>query len=343
MSWMRCAVAACLLAGCGWGRVLVEEPEAPKNIYDQNSDPATEELEVTTAAPKEPMALVGKGLDLQLRATVGGQPVTLKMPLELAAIRIGDVPTLSFPLGNVKVDPIALSVVEQPGWARVIADRAFRDTEGSPVQVFFEVHSVGQMKGNLSGPGTTATGVVLGRLQIGDRQQEIDFPAIFRRVDANNLTVETSGPVKLDLLEFNWQDRLSRLGSKLKAAVASQVEITLRLDLERTEGPLPTFVHTPVTVQTMEAVRERIDAEYDDYDILRHRMQQGGGAEGLLDRISPEDFARMQAAAAARRSGTPILLERDAPEDEEPGIVTPDLAQPSGGGVQVIRDGKPSP
>lgn len=341
MGWSRRAALILTLAGGRWGsREEAPARAEPHNIYDENSGPDLSGYEATTA-PREPMAYLGKGLDLQVTSTIGGAAVVHHLQLEQAGIRIGDVPSLDHPLGTVKIDPLTLTTDGNADWAKVILDRSLRDSEGSPIQIFLEVHSVGDMNGRLDPGGSTATGTVLGRLQVGDRQVDVDFKARFRRPDADHLTVETAEPWTIDLHDLSWDRQLGVLAARLGAAVEPTIAVALRLDLERFDGPLPTFVRTPVTIQTMEEVRDRIDEEYDDFDILKYRLAQQGESDQMIKRLTPEAFARMQAAAAARRSGSPLPARPDEDEAEEGGSkqVTPATVEEKGG-VLIIRDGK---
>lgn len=291
------SVAACGLLGGGDPGAPAPEPER-KSVFlppdDLGAGAATER--VLAQEDRERMAFIGAAADLQVQWTVDGAPSTHRVKFEQIAMRVADVPSMLFPIGHLKVDPISWSVEPQAGWAEHLKRYFFRDPAGAPIQVFFDIQTVGKLDGRLDRDGASAVGQVVGALQVDSRQAVLAFNARFTRPSKGRLIIETVEPVPVPIAEFQ---RDAELAAAMKAigAAAWEPTVTLTARVEFTEASLdslPTFIRVPVTEQTMTELQERLDADVDDYDALQYKLDRQGMSEESRQAITRERFERMR-------------------------------------------------
>jgi hypothetical protein len=235
--------------------------------------------------------MVGTAATATVTFDVGGARPSVVLPLDQAAIRAGDLRTLAFVIGHVKLQTKALA--DGPGATPGFAERALasllKDPTGGIPQIFLESHNVGEITGVLDQPGATASGTWIGVLQVGDRQVDVDAALRVTRADQDHVVVETAAPVEFELAELGLDG--GRIGAGPKVAV------TLRVELARAQGELPTFIRTPVTLQRMGEMRQRMDDEVNDFEKTRARLRAEGMSEAAINALSEEDYEKMRARA----------------------------------------------
>ncbi len=311
---MRRALAAILalcVTGCGLFDIEVKEREKPKSPWMEPEVAPNMPSTVSTVV-REPMqftATEGKvGFDIVMDA----RTMHHSIGLDVVGIKIGDVPTLEYPVGFFKFDPESWSVDEQPGWARSIYRGFFRSHVGEDVQVSFDLQTIGHLDGRLLKEGDTATGTVIGAAQVAERQIILTFPTLFRRTSADTLQVTSVEPIEINLDDFY---RSGRLGATLKAIGIGRIDpiikATFDLELVKTDSEMPTFARTPVTVMSAVEVKKEMDASVDRYeaamDVLDQTRLPGNGE------LKRETWDQMEAALKERtNTQTRSISKEDA-------------------------------
>lgn len=246
----------------------------------------------------EPMRFVAQSGVFTLEVEMAGKPMqAFTIQPEQVAMRLGDVATLDHPVGHVKFDALSLSGQDE-GIAEAITDRVLRNL-GAPVQLIFDVHSIGDMQGRLVGEGGTAKGKVLGTLQIDARQEHLTLEVLFER-RANNVLAAEVTPFTLDLQPYALHTHLDALAKAIGVrSVAPQVRISGSLELVEfiSDGPLPTFVRTPITVNTVDEIRARLDEEVDDFEAQKAALRRQGMSERDVNGMTREAFEAQRALA----------------------------------------------
>jgi hypothetical protein len=336
-------LALLLLVGC-WSSPA---PKAPTSDGLENGPPPDDEEVVAPPAPKELMLLVGSRLELAVQVEVGGVTENCRFPLDQAGFQIGDVPTLTHPIGHIKVDTLGFAC-QNEALGKKLLDGWLRDKESAPIQVFFEISSVGHLQTKLTPGSAPVTAKVLGRIQVDSHQEDVDVLARFTRPDADHLVIDTVAPVEVGLDAFARDSQLLATVARVGQPIAPRVRFFMHLELERATTGLPTFVRTGVMVQTMEQIRQKIDDQNDDYDVMRARMRNQGVSEEALKGISREMF--MKAQEIQRRfkaNGGTIVLP--PPEELPDGAVPPEGAAgasatlPPGAKVEPPKPPAPKP
>lgn len=302
-------VLAALGTGCFFGgNGDVAPPADPAVAGEVGLDEPPPPDPPKPAVVRQSVTMLASSLKLQLRLNVAGRPIACSFPLEQGGLRLGDLPTLTYPLGHVKVDTQGI-VCDDAAFAALAKIHYLRDVDAAPIQLFFEVSSVGRFNGRLDAPGTTALSQVLGTIQVDSRQQELVLQARFTRTETG-LSFETVAPAAIDITAFGRASHLASLTAKAGGTLGTQAMMQVQAEFTLTDQPLPQFIRTAVTVQTMDEVRKRLDAEHDDFDVLRARMESRGVREGALDAVPRSVFDRameIQRAAAAQRTGTVVM------------------------------------
>jgi hypothetical protein len=281
------------LVACG-GRRGDAEPDLSKvqsSYLPAGSGAAPTAAASATVVTQEPFALVGTAATATVTFDVAGTEQSVAIPLDQAAIRAGDLRTLAFVIGHVKLQTKAVrdGAGATAGFAERVLSSLLKDPTGGIPQIFLESQSVGDVSGVLDQPGATATGTWIGVLQVGDRQVDVDAGIRVTRTDADHVAVDSDKPVMFELSALGLDG--ARLG------VGPSVRVTLHVELTRAQGELPTFVRTPVTLQRMGEMRQRMDDEINDFEKTRERLRAEGLSEAAINALSEEDYERMRARA----------------------------------------------
>lgn len=289
---------------------------------------------------RESMRFVTDGGSVTMTFAVDRRPVVATMGVEQVALRIGDVPTLDLPLGYVKLDTMTFSSGDELR-DKFVQALALRDL-GAPIHVVFDPSSVGGVVGRLTEPGSEARGEVVGTLQIGTRQEAIGLPARFTRTTPEKLTIDL-GPFDLNLGDFAMEPALDAVAAAIGARhIAREVTIAGRIQLVAfldDGAQLPGFVRTPVTVETVTEIKERLDRDVDDVDALKMRLRAAGLSDAALKGITTESLEKMNrilAAGLAQRDGQRGVSVLDNPAETEPRSGGPSGERVEGG--VTIRD-----
>ena len=341
-SWAKKAGAVVMLAALGCGDSPEPRAEAPKTVEKPwVKVEATGDAMARAADARESMRFVLARGEVRVTAQVDGDAFVVRIPADLAAFRTANVHTLDYPIGYVRFDPLALDAGD-PGWNAGLVDAGFRRL-GSPIQLFYDSRSVGDLVGRLASDGAEATGTILGEIHVDDRQIEVALPARFQRKAGAGVTVTVEN-ASLDLREVAYQSRLAAVAAAIGAKqVDPVVRLDVTLELARFEDdtkPLPTFVRTPVTVNTVGEVVSRFkeEAAANPVERMRTRMAAAGMPEGMYADLDDEQLQKLSQFVddvARRRRGEDVdsMLENPPPAAAERG--TPGTRVE--GGV-VIRD-----
>jgi hypothetical protein len=301
---------------CGGGEDAPEgaapAEEAPKGQF-LPKEVTTTAMEAATQL-REPGKFVAEAGEFTVEVPVDRDTWKLALGLDVVALRLGDVPTLDYPIGFVKLDPLSLDGGD-PTRDRTIVDVLLRN-QGSPIQIFFDVHSVGEMKGRLPATGGSATGRVLGTLQIDDRQHDVDVIAHFERKDEEHLVLQIE-PFDLPLDEMGLTPRLQALAKVLgKKHVGSTARVHGSVGLIAFHGTqLPTFARTPVTINRVEEFRQRLDDEIDDAEATRQKLLRTGTSGVVADSLGSRFLEEGQRILDERRTGGTSVLHNAAHDD----------------------------
>ena len=232
------------------------------------------------------MRFVAESGEFFFHVKIDGKVRRHSIALEMSGVRIGDVPTLEYPVGFVRFDP--LSVTSQEGWDKLLIDSVFRRL-GSPVQIVFDLSSVGEMQGRLVGAQSQAKGQVLGTIQFDDRRTDVVFDAVFSRTELGVIEVEAV-PFKINIEDFKMDlflDSFKRKAGIRKIDPMVEVEGSLTLK-EFTGEQLPSFIRTPVVVMTVDEMRQKIDDEVDNAEARYDAAWRQGIEEFHLERSTPQ-------------------------------------------------------
>jgi hypothetical protein len=235
--------------------------------------------------------MIGTAATATVTFDLAGSRPSVTIPLDQAAIRAGDLRTLAFVIGHVKLQTKALAdgPGATPGFAERVLTSMVKDATGGVPQIFLESQNIGEITGVLDQPGATASGTWIGVLQVGDRQVDVDAGVRVTRTDADHVTVDTAAPVELELAALGLDG--GRVG------VGPKVSVALHVELARAQGELPTFIRTPVTLQRMGEMRQRMDDEVNDFEKTRARLRAEGMSEAAINALSEEDYEKMRARA----------------------------------------------
>jgi len=224
---------------------------------------------------KERAAYATKEGELAATFTFGGKSVRMTAPVEQISMRLGDVPSLEYPIGHVKLDATQVGIEAHPDWVEPF-EKTVLTSYGTPIQIFFDVASVTDMVGSLDGPGSEAAGIVLGGIQANDTKLETTIPAAFTRTEAG---------LDIDIQRFEVRAADLRLAEPL-ATFASKVgagkpgdtfAISGQLSLPYFTGAtLPTFVRVPVTISRARDIEIMVDESVGELDAAKRRLQAHG-------------------------------------------------------------------
>ncbi|MCB9664242.1 MAG: hypothetical protein H6732_09025 [Alphaproteobacteria bacterium] len=311
----RARSALCLLvalSACGGGEAEAPaEPEAPRALNEGKpwvSPERTVEAMQAAADTRETLRYVSDGGTVDVVARFDGTARTFTFDVQQAAIRIADVPTLEYPSGWVRLD--TLSITGDPErWIKPITQGVLRSL-GAPLQLVFDVQSIGAFTGRLQEPGSRVEARVLGRLQVGDRAVEVSFPGVISRPGAERLEVEL-GAIDLALDELGLSDAVEALEDTLKVRrIDHVVQVSGRVALSQFTGDaLPSFVRTPLTIQSVEEVREKLEAQVDRAEVQRLRLSRTGYDEETLDMLPRDALRRIEEARRRKAEGGPSVFE----------------------------------
>ncbi len=258
---------------------------------------------------------------------LGRRKLVGHMLVEKSALKVGDVPTLEHVIGYVKFDTTTFTTGDEIT-DKVLQSLVLRDL-GAPVHIVFDANSVGSMVGRLSGDGSTATGEILGTLQFDTRQFAVDLPARFRRVDAAHIEVQM-GPFDLDLKEYAVDRQFNAAAVALgERTIGTTVTVSGTLSLEAftdENAPMPGFVRTPLTVNTVDELRAIIDRDVDNGEATRMQLLAAGLPEGVIGGMSAErlrEVDRYLREAAAVRDGKSTGSVLDNPAQPADGAKRP--------------------
>lgn len=252
---------------------------------------------------KEPARLSTRTGSLTATWTLGGQAVRFVAPIDQVSFRIGDLPTLDYPIGHVKVDGQRVTSPDRPEWAQPLMDTLLSDY-GTPVQVFFDVSSVTDMVGVLDEPGAEAAGLVLGGLQVNDRKLETTLGAQFTRTDSG-VTIEIPR-FEVALADLVLTEKAQEFAQKIQVGdPGSQVVIEGTLEVPWFAGQtLPSFMRVPVTVQRAREIEEKIGAMVPDHVAARRRLSAYGLPDKFLDRLNLTEESYQKSAQYMRDKTT---------------------------------------
>lgn len=291
------AVILALAVACGGDAPTTTADDAAAAAPAENADKPwvkpefSAEAMQAAASTRESMRFVADGGEFIVTTLIDGKPVRWSLGLDKVAMRIADVPTLEYPIGYVKVDPLTLELDDggKATWPKVAIDTVFRRL-GAPVQVFFDVQSVTELEGRLIPPDGAAKGTMIGVLQVADRQHDVSMPIKMARDEG---TIEVELPAfALTTADIGFDDDLAKLASKLGVRIGDQITIEGGVKLVSFDGEaLPTFVRTPVTVNTVDSIREKLEAEVTSEDRVRHHMEAQGVDPRALERMTPQQRA----------------------------------------------------
>lgn len=276
------------LAGCS-GDVTPAagpDPEHPGSIWVQQAQ--TDEAMRAHAAQRETMRFVQSGGTIDYATTIAGKPVTLTFDVELAAFQVADVPTLEHPIGFVKLGALSLKS-SNSAWDKILVDTVFRRS-GSPIQLTFESHSVGDMQGRLTGLGTHASGRAIGNIQVDDRQLDLTLNVTVDRLTDTTLTVHVL-PSEVDVSTLGLDSYLTTAGQALGGAISRKGMLSGTVELKKFDGgQMPTFARTPVTVQSVSEVVQKLDAEHTDLEAAKLRMVRAGVDQEMVEGLKDEQL-----------------------------------------------------
>ncbi len=265
------------------------DPEHPGSIWVQQAQ--TDEAMRANAAQRETMRYVNAGGSIDYATTIGGNPVTLTFDVELAAFQVADVPTLEHPIGFVKLGTLSLKSTNS-AWDKLLVDSVFR-RNGSPIQLTFESHSIGDMQGRLTGLGTHASGRAVGNMQVDDRQVDLTLNVTVDRLTETTLTVHVL-PSEVDVSTLGLDSYLTTAGKAVGGAISRKGMLSGTLELKRFDGgQMPTFARTPVTVQTVAEVVRKLDAEHTDLEAAKLRLVKAGVDQEMVEGLNDEMLQSM--------------------------------------------------
>ena len=282
------------------------DPEHPGSIWVQQAQ--TEEAMRANAAQRETMRYVNAGGQIDYTTTVAGKPLTVTFDVELAAFQVADVPTLEHPIGFVKLGALSLRSTNT-AWDKTLVDTVFR-RNGSPIQLTFESHSVGDMQGRLTGLGTHASGRAVGNIQVDDRQLDLTLNVTVDRLTDTTLTVHVL-PSEVDVSSLGLDSYLTQAG-KAVGAISRKGMLSGTLELKKFDGgQMPTFARTPVTVQSVAEVVQKLDAEHSDLEAAKLRLVKAGIDQEMVEGLEDSTLEQMvemrkkydREAAKAKRGG----------------------------------------
>ncbi len=306
-------VAALLIGACGDEEAPAASAEAPEAAAPEADPEAAAPGAAEAPAPK---ALTQVGEDGKERAKLvtkegsftatwmfGNKPVRFTAPVDQVSFRIGDVPTLEFPIGHVKVKPDGLASPDKPDWAAPFRELVLT-SYGTPVQVFFDVSSVTDVVGRLEGPGSEAAGIVLGGLQVNDRKLETTFGAQFLRTE-RGITVTVTG-FEAAVADLALEESVAAFARKVGAGTpGATFSIAGTLEVPWFTGDvMPSFVRFPVTVQRAREIEIMIDQDVPDTVAAKRRLAAIGIPDALLNRLDNLTEESYQKAEAYMRDQT---------------------------------------
>lgn len=290
MRLLSSAIVLALSACSGGDADTSEEAPKPASMWVQQAQ--TDAAMRAATGQHETMRFVSSGGSVQYATTAGGKPVTVTFDVELAAFQIGDVPTLAHPIGFVKLNPLSLKGSD-PSWEKAVLDTVFRRF-GSPVQLTYESHSVADMQGRLTGVGTHASGKAVGNLQVDDRQLDVTLNVSVDRLTETTLTLRLL-PSELDVSTLALDAYLDPLARQLGGPISRKGILSGTVELKRFDGDLlPSFVRTPVTVQSVAEVVRKIDAEHSDIEAARATLANAGVPEDVAATVTQKNMEQME-------------------------------------------------
>ena len=262
------------------------------------ADPAPEVVEepVTQGRTSEPAHLVVSGGTLQVTLEVGKKEVVLTHAPASGLLTTQDIPTMTyaqgFLLGDAKGWTAGPEIMLGPWVDGVLGDADV------PAQIVFELQTIGELSGELLKQGDEATGLVLGTVQIGTRQQPVDVDVRFVRLPGDRIQVMSNRPVPVSLALARRADRLNALASAWgvpKVGETAMVELRLELSVGD-DNALPTYQKMPVSITSVQEVKEKLDETVDHYSLEMDRLKRMGVSDQYIRSFSRREFERARRA-----------------------------------------------
>lgn len=312
------SAALLALVGCEWmlpdRREAPEKPESPWVKPEGDVDPSVGSVRTDVRVPGR--FEVSKA-DVEILSVMGGEQVHHQASLELGAFEVSDVTTMAYPVGFMKFKTDEWTVREHPNWARTVLRGYLRDRVGEPVQLSFDVMTIGELSGELIEPGDSARAETTGSIQVQSRQETLSFDTVFELHEGGRIVLKSDGPIELDLAIFERDDRLTVMEEALELVIDTNVSITFEATLSPTNRPMPTFARTPVTMTSAEELKQELDNSLDRFELMQRR-RAALGQESSVE-MNREAFEKLEALKERRANAGKVVrpgaqgLERQRP------------------------------
>ncbi len=283
-------------AAWGWDRDAVASPEG-----------AAGEAAATPPAP-------GEGT-LTLTLALGGARLVCSAPLQLAALRVSDRATLSYPAGVLRFDPGRLSCPDAPERVPNVFSAVFADADGNAAQLFIDIGSFGGIPADAPDPVETP---MVGTVQLHDRVADLD--ALVRVGREGGLRLTTTTPASVSAARLLQGERGGRAGVLFGQRMAERppkaLTVSMALDVSVPESVaerLPSFLRTAVTVATFDEVRQEVAELVDPYEARVESLRRGGASEDQIQAFTREQFELLRQLRDAEAGRGPSLEELAQP------------------------------
>lgn len=263
---------------CSGGETAPEEA-ASTQTTPAEEPPAVEEPEVKPNTQmvdgKERAAYHTEDGQMTSTWTFGGKKVEVTAEVQQISMRIGNLPTLDYPIGHVRLDSTKISIPSHQEWVEPF-EKTVLTNYSTPIQLFFDVSSVADMVGTLDAPGSEAAGLVLGGLQANDTKLETTVPASFTRTE-EGLRVEVRA-FEVPLADLRLDEATAAFAAEVGAGTPGPtVSISGTLEFPYFTGmTLPNFVRVPVTISRARDIEDKIDEEVSEVDAAKRRLSVYG-------------------------------------------------------------------
>lgn len=317
--------AGAALIGCGW---FEDEPgandtdlsiaEQRENIWGKRETPDLAARRERAAA-REPAAMAAEAGDVEITITIDRRATTHSVEMVHGAFRVADLATLEYPQGHVLFD-VASFTSDDAAWSTPIIELVL-SPGGEPSQLFFDLQTIGKLDGDLSEVTGTATAVVHGFVQLGGYQAPVLFDARFTRTGPGRLTVDTVEPVEIVLGAFRRDEEIDAARRAMKVRrIGPTVHVTASFALQESPtGLLPNFVRAPISVKTVDDIREAMEDDIDRVGITLEEVNRASVPRAL--RSDTLDRAKMQQLQknidlVRRGKKTPSEIAREGRQEE---------------------------